>query len=146
MAIEILSPQTLEEWKDYFHLRWQILRAPSQQHVGSERDKYDDLESTVHLAAIEDGQIYSIGRLHFILPEKAQIRYMATHPDFREKGLGSLILEALEKRAKDVGVQTIILNAREAAVSFYERKEYVNKGKGHILYGEIQHFKMEKQL
>ena len=145
MAREIRSPQTLEEWKDYFHLRWQILRDPLQQPVGSERDKDDNLESTVHLAAIEDGQIYSIGRLHLISPEQAQIRYMATHPDFRRKGLGSLILEALEKRAKDVGVQTIILNAREDVVPFYERKEYVNKGKGHILYG-IQHFKMEKQL
>ena len=40
MAREIRSPQTLEEWKDYFHLRWQILRDPLQQPVGSERDEY----------------------------------------------------------------------------------------------------------
>jgi len=109
---EIRSPQTLKEWRDYFHLRWQILRAPWQQKVGSERDEYDDLEDTVHLAAI-DGQIYSIGRLHLISPEQAQIRYMATHPDIRGKMLGSLILGTLEIRAKDVGVQTIILNARK---------------------------------
>ncbi len=60
------------------------------------------------------------------------------------KGAGTAIIQFLENKAKREGAERITLNARENAVHFYEKNGYKNIGKSHVLFGEIQHFKMEK--
>ena len=142
----ICEPKTREDFRRYYHLRWKILRKPWNQPKGSEID--DDLEDkSIHLMiCVENGRPIGVARLHFNNSEEAQIRYMAIDYDFQRKGVGTMLLKELERRAKNRGSRYIILNARENAVGFYKKNGYTIIGESYILFDTIHHFKMKKNL
>ena len=140
------SPRSEAEWRDYYELRWRILRRPWQQPRGSERDAAEN--NAYHLMATDpDGQqILAVGRIHQLNAQQAQIRYMATSETSRGRGIGTQMLHALEQQARHWGVATVVLNAREQAVPFYQRNGYRIISAAEMLFGEIPHMRMEKQL
>lgn len=75
-----------------------------------------------------------------------QVRYMAVEETWRGRGVGSAILGALEEEAGRWGLEQLILQAREAVVGFYARHGYRDVGEGPVLFGEIRHRTMEKDL
>ena len=139
----IREPNNPKEWENYYQLRWQILRAPLQLDKGSEKDDLED--SAIHRAIIEDNNIVGVGRLHFIDNNNAQIRYMAIKEEFRNKGLGKLIVAEFIQISKEQKISKIILYARKSAVKFYEKYNFSIVKKAHRLKG-IQHFLMEKVI
>ena len=126
-------------------LRFKILREPWFQAKSTSTDGHED---TSHNAFIEDQNrtIVACGRLQLNDPNTGQIRYMAVANDQQGKGLGKIILRALEEKAKQLGAKRIELQARENALDFYKRNGYVLKEKTHLLFGVIQHFLMDKDL
>jgi len=139
----IREPNTPKEWKDYYQLRWQILRAPLQLDKGSEKDDLED--SAIHRAIIEDNNIVGVGRLHLIDNNNAQIRYMAVKEEFRSKGLGQLMVAEFIQISKKHKISRIILYARKTAIKFYEKYNFSIVKKAYRLRG-IQHFLMEKVI
>lgn len=133
-----------KEYSDYYLLRWKILRAPWGQNKDSVKDCLED--DSIHRIAILDDKIIACGRLHFIDQITAQIRYMAVANDFMKKGVGTDIIVSLEDAAKENNIQTIILHARETVVGFYEKRGYQLIEKSHLLFNDIQHYKMQKKL
>ena len=143
--MEIREPKTAKEFEDYYHLRWEILRKPWAQPVGSEKDLIED--RCIHAMAVDATQnVLAVCRLQFNDPKTAQIRYMAVAENLQGKGLGSKILIFLEDIAKDRGAHKIVLDARENAASFYRKNGYRITEKGYLLYKSIQHWKMEKNF
>ena len=123
MPIYIKQPENDSEFARYFDLRWRILRAPWNQPPGSEKD---DIEQDCHhiIACTDAGDIVGVGRLQFISQTEAQIRYMAVEPAYEGRSIGRLIVAALENIAAENKRHTIVLDAREPAVGFYQRLEY----------------------
>ncbi len=66
----------------------------------------------------------AIGRLYITPDLEGQIRYMAVKNSRRSKGMGSLILVALESLARQEGAKRLVCNAREDAISFYEKNDF----------------------
>ena len=91
--IEIRKPETKQEFKEYYDLRWRILRKPWNQPKGSEQDEMD--RDSIHVMAVMGNDVIGCGRGHFINPRQAQIRWMAVDEDFRRQGVGTKILNAL---------------------------------------------------
>jgi predicted GNAT family N-acyltransferase len=52
----------------------------------------------------------------------------------------------LEEKAMFMGIQEIILEARENAVPFYKSIGYVIEKESYLLFGEIQHYRMKKEI
>lgn len=145
MQLIIRSPSNSTEWEDYFYFRWQQLRAPWQQPVGSERDEFETV--AYHAAVyIENRTICAIGRIHPVDDRFTQIRYMAVAELSQRQGIGTLVLHNLEQTARQWGVKTIRLNARENAKSFYLKLGYQYTGPAETLFNVIRHVAMEKQL
>ena len=145
MTITIKQPKTEKEFEDYYDLRWRVLRQPWQQPRSSEKDELE--KQSFHIIAYaENNNVIGVGRLHFNNETEAQIRYMAVAPEFEKQGIGTLILEALEKHASEKNCKTIVLHARENAVGFYQKKGYELLEKSHLLFDSIQHYKMIKHL
>ena len=144
--MKIIEPTTSEEFKKYYNLRYEILRKPWGQPPGSERDEGE--ETSIHRMIIDNttGNALAVGRLQFNSTHEAQIRYMAVADDLQGKGLGSQIISALEDVARGKGIQRIILSARENALQFYKNNGYEIVRKTHLLFGEIQHWLMGKEL
>lgn len=142
--IKIKEPQTKEEFDSYYDLRWRIMRKPWNQPPGSEKDEFED--QSIHLMAYEGEQLLGVARAHFASPQEAQIRFVAVEEHSRRTGIGSKLIEELEKRIIQQGGKKIVLDSRKNAVSFYEEHDYEIVAKSHTLYDTIEHFKMTKDL
>lgn len=138
-------PRTDDDFERYFDLRWRVLRAAWKQPRGSERD--DRENDSMHLMIRdENGDALAVGRLHLNSPFEAQVRYMAVDPAAQNRGLGSVLLRALEQLARNAGAKSIVLNAREPALRFYQKNGYQIEGPGPTLYDSISHLVMRKEL
>ena len=144
--MKIIEPSTSKEFKKYYNLRYEILRKPWGQPPGSERDERE--ETSIHRMIIDNKtrNALAVGRLQFNSEDEAQIRYMAVVDDLQGKGLGNQIISALEDVARGRGIQRIILSARENALQFYKNNGYEIVKKTHLLFNEIQHWLMRKEL
>ncbi len=139
------SPKTPSEWENYFDLRWRILRAPWDQPRGSEKD--DREESSEHLMIVgPDLRPVAIGRLHFNTSAEAQVRFMAVEPQSQGQGLGGRILLEFERRAREAGASSIVLNARDDAERFYQKHGFVAVGPAPTIFDAVKHVRMRKDL
>ena len=149
MSFIISKPETRKEYKQYYHLRWKILRAPWNQPEGSEIDEIEDL--CVHLMVIDTNsenknKIIAVARLQFNSNTEAQIRYMAVAGEYEKQGIGRSLVKTLEQHAQNASCKKIVLHARQPAIGFYQKLGYRIIKKSYLLFDEIQHFKMIKQL
>ncbi|MCK4652937.1 MAG: GNAT family N-acetyltransferase [Candidatus Cloacimonetes bacterium] len=144
IKVKIREPKTKNEFDQYYNLRWRILRQHWNQPKGNEKDEKE--KESIHLLVFDKDKIIGVGRGHFNTKTEAQIRYMAVEERFQGKGVGTKILETLERKLIKKGARTIILNARENAMKFYKKHNYKIIGKGHTLFGVIKHFKMRKEI
>jgi N-acetylglutamate synthase-like GNAT family acetyltransferase len=143
--IEIRSPKTKEEWDKYYQLRWEILRKPWNQPLGSEKDSSED--TSIHFMAVDDdNDILGVCRLQKNSETEGQIRFMAIAEKAQGKGIGKLLINAVENKSKELGIKTIILQARENAVPFYKSCNYTIIEKTFLLFNSIQHYLMTKKL
>ena len=144
--MNIIEPISSEEFKKYYKLRYEILRKPWGQPKGSERDEGE--ATSIHRMLIDEstGKALAVGKLQLNSKDEAQIRFMAVLHDFQGEGLGSQILLSLEDVARSNGNKWIILSARENALKFYKNNGYQIVKKTHLLFGEIQHWLMRKEL
>ncbi len=144
MLFQIKQPESNEDFKHYYNLRWQILRAPWKQPAGSELDEVED--ECFHVMAVTESEIIGVARLQYNSKTEAQIRYMAVAHSCERQGVGRELLSALEHQASASSCNRIILDAREPAVGFYEKLGYTVIEKSYLLFDEIQHFRMNKDI
>ena len=143
----IKSPESTEEWANYFLLRWQVLRAPWKQPKGTEKDEIEFLNTSFHAMALNDkSNAIGVARIHLLDNYTAQIRYMGVSEEWQGQGVGRGLINYLELIAQSKGVKTIILQARENALAFYQQQNYKIKEKTFLMYDQIQHYLMEKEL
>jgi N-acetylglutamate synthase-like GNAT family acetyltransferase len=143
--MKVQEPVSQEDFEQYYHLRWLVLRAPWQQPPGTERAS-DDAQAIHAMLVDEENSVAGVCRLHFESAEEGQLRFMAIREDLQGKGLGKYLMHYLEEKARQAGRRYITLQAREKAVNFYKRHGYEVVKKTHLLFGSIQHYQMQKFL
>ena len=145
MSIKIKQPKTEDDFKPYYQLRWQLLRAPWNQPEGSEVDDIED--QCFHLMAVDDNnEVIAVARLQFNSDDEAQIRYMAVAGAYERQGIGRELINSMETYAGESARRKIVLDAREPAVGFYQKLGYTVVEKSYLLFDEIQHYRMMKTI
>jgi N-acetylglutamate synthase-like GNAT family acetyltransferase len=126
----------------------EIRKYLTNQDVNLDYSLVADSPSSVINAFIQNnkGVFIACGRLQENENKIGQIRFMAVDQNYQGKGLGKLIITSLEEKAKDLQLNKIQLQARENAVSFYKNNGYVMIEKTFLLWDQIQHFLMEKNV
>lgn len=142
--MEVRTPETKQEFKEYYHIRWLTLRNPWGRPKGSER--VDGDKTAIHVMVLDDGKIIGVARGHFNSDHEGQIRLMGVLEEYRGKGVGNLLMQEMEKRLKDGGAEYIVIHARDYAVDFYKKNGYEIIQKSYLMWDTIQHFKMRKDL
>lgn len=142
--LEIKSPQTESDWKAYYALRFNVLREPWNQPLGSE--VLADEDQAIHAIAVENEEVLGVARMHESAEKQGQVRCVATATEAQGKGIGKAIMAYLEEKAKQKGWTEIVLEAREKAVPFYEAIGYTIVAESYLLFGKIQHYRMQKNL
>ncbi len=141
----LITPKTDREYQAYYYFRWEMLRKPTRHPEGSERDAYDGVAYHRMIVDGEDQPI-AVGRLYINPENDGQIRYMAVSPEYRGRGLGALILMALESLAQQEGALRLVCNARQNAIGFYSSHGFANLGDLTEESGPIRHQQMLKPL
>jgi len=136
------QPSTPQDFEAYYTLRYEVLRKPWGQPLGSEIDETDS--TSIHAFIKQNNIAIACARLHFVDDKTAQIRYMAVHQAYQGNGLGKLVITYLENISKEHNRLHVILHARENAVNFYKNCGYIINEKSYLLWGKIQHFLMQK--
>lgn len=80
------------------------------------------------LVGIKDQKIIAMGGLRKMTQDIVELRRMRVDPSFQRMGFGQIILDALEKKALELGYKVIRLNTSAKSVSaqkFYEKNGYV---------------------
>lgn len=117
--IEFATP----EYDDAVRLRYEVLRRPLGLDFTPEQlaEEY----AQVHLAAYnEAGQLVGYLNLTPLEDSMVQMRQVAVGPEQQGRGVGTELVRHSERLAQQMGMQQMILHAREPAVPFYERLQY----------------------
>jgi predicted GNAT family N-acyltransferase len=143
--MRILEPESSEDLEKYFNLRYEILRKPWNQPQHSTKDEWE--AQSIHVLMLdENNEAIACGRLQINSKTEGQIRSMAVQTALQGRGLGKKIISYIEQKAKELKLETIILDARINAVKFYESCGYEVVGESYLLFGVIPHFRMKKLM
>lgn len=93
------------------------------------------------LARADDGTPIGTGRID---PE-GKIGRMAVLPDWRDRGVGAAILQALVDLARGQRLERVYLDAQAPAVRFYERHGFAAEGERFVVAG-IEHQRMAREV
>jgi N-acetylglutamate synthase-like GNAT family acetyltransferase len=143
MQVQLATTPT--EINSILQLRYAVLRQPWNQSIESATDDRE-VDSVNAFIADEQGKVIACGRLQENDNQVGQVRFMAVDAAYQGKGLGKLIVNFLEAEAKKMGLKKMELQARENAVEFYKSCGYSIAEKSFLLWGQIQHYLMAKEL
>jgi len=142
--IKIISPKSKKDFKNYYYLRWLILRKGFDNNLKSAKDEFEN--NSKHVMASYNKKVIGVGRIHVLNNQSSQIRYMAVDNNYRGQGIGTLILSKLICLAILSRKKYIILHSREDTIAFYEKNGFILIKKSHLLYNKIQHYLMKKEI
>ncbi|MFC6441230.1 bifunctional GNAT family N-acetyltransferase/thioesterase [Bowmanella sp. JS7-9] len=142
---KVVTPQSEQDFENYYNFRWLMLRKPWNFPQGSEKDEYEQVS---HHRMIVDsrGEVVAVGRLHFNTSEEAQMRHIAVAANMQGKGLGKMVVSALENVARSEGVQRIVTNSRDTSVAFFQSCGYDAVQEISADVGGVKRLQMRKQL
>ncbi|MDP9439258.1 MAG: GNAT family N-acetyltransferase [Actinomycetota bacterium] len=87
------------------------------------------------LVGVLDGGVVAMGALRRVSPEEAEIKRMRVEPTLQGRGHGQALLDALHRRAEQLGYSTLRLDTavrQRAARGLYERNGYREVRRGRI--------------
>ena len=144
--IIIKSPHTKEEFKNYYHTRWMLTREMMGMPKGTEKDDYEPI--SMHFMAIDEEtkEIAGVVKLMVQEPGCGRFSYLAVVDGYQGKGVGKLLLNTVEAKARELNCKCLGTLARPTNVGYYEREGYESKGLTKILYGKLHLIYVEKSL
>ena len=116
----IKKPTTREDFKAYYALRYKILREPWGHPKGTEKDDYEPI-SEHFMAVDEQGELVGVVKLYEKAEGVGYISHLAVATEHQHKGIGHLLLENLEQRARQRGFRTLGTMARTTATVYFEK-------------------------
>lgn len=140
LQIEFATP----EYDEAVRLRYEVLRRPLGLDFEPEQlaGEYADIHLLAYTAS---GHLAGCLVLTPLDADTIKMRQVAVAPELQGRGVGKLLVEASEARAKSAGYRRMSMHARETAVPFYLRLGYATVGE-RFEEVTIPHFKMEKAL
>lgn len=122
-----LLSQSFDEaaWLDYKaerDLRYRVLRAPLGMAPGSEENAHE--WTCKHWLARADGRVAGCVLLHVFEDggkNVGKLMQMAVEPELQGLGIGGALVRHVMAAARLLGIERIVLHARETAIPFYAR-------------------------
>jgi GNAT superfamily N-acetyltransferase len=143
--ISIITPTTREQFKAYYALRYRVLREPGGHPKGTEKDDYEPISE--HFMAInEAGDVVGAVKLYEKSPGVGHLSHMVVSPEHQHQGIGRMLMEYVEKRARENGYKTLGTMSRLTATVFFEKHGFRITELPTIHLGTIHMVWMEKDI
>ena len=142
---KIKTPKTREDFKAYYALRYKVLHEPWGHPKGTEKDDYEPI-SDHFMAVDEKGEIVGVAKLYEKEERVGHVSHLAVAPEYQHQGIGRLLMDAVEKRARKRGFTAIGAMARVTATAEFERAGFQVVGIPTPTLGTVHLLWMEKSL
>lgn len=116
----VKTPTTHDDFKAYYALRYRVLREPWGHPKGTEKDDYEPI-SEHFMAVNEKGDVVGVVKLYQKAECTGYISHLAVAPEYQHKGIGHLLLETVERRARERGFCALGTMARATATVYFEK-------------------------
>lgn len=141
----IKKPKTREDFKAYYALRYKVLREPWGHPKGTEKDDYEPI-SEHFMAVNEQGEVVGVVKLYEKGEGVGYVSHLAVAAKYQQKGIGHLLLETAEERARACGFRIIGTMARSTATVYFEKFGFHVAGMPTLHLGTTHLIWMEKAL
>ena len=141
----IKTPTTHDDFKFYYALRYKVLREPWGHPKGTEKDDYEPI-SEHFMAVNEKSEVVGVVKLYEKNEKVGHISHLAVAQEHQHKGIGRLLLETVEQRARARGFHTIGTMARVTATLYFQKYGFRIVGIPTPHLGTIHLVWMEKTL
>jgi N-acetylglutamate synthase-like GNAT family acetyltransferase len=122
--IIIKTPKTKDDFKSYYALRYKVLREPWGHPKGTEKDDYEPISE--HFMAVDDttGEIVGVAKLYEKDAKTGHFSHLAVATQHQHKGIGRILVQAVEQHAKLRGFTTLGAMTRVTATAYFEKHGY----------------------
>lgn len=107
--------------KDAYSVRVNVFVEEQKVPPEEEIDQYEN--EAIHFVVYDDRKPIGAGRLRE-LDGFGKVERICIDKEYREKGIGKILMEAIEHEAKQRGMKAFKLNAQLQAVEFYQKLGY----------------------
>lgn len=143
--MEILRATRTAEQAGAYYVRIQAMARKHQIPLHVEFDEHDTPE-TKYIVAVDDFLPVATCRLYAIDTERVMLGRIVVLPEYRHRGLGTLVVREAEAWARDLGFRTAVLESRDNKVHFYETLGYTPDYSRKIVGDTFTCYHMEKPL
>ena len=145
MSIEVIRANETKYRAGAYYVRIQAMA--KQHHITLDREFDEhDTPDTEYILLTDDGFPVATCRFYALDGETAMIGRVVVLPEYRGKGLGTLVVSEAEKRLRELGFTKAAVESRDVAVGFYEKAGYTKTGEA-IIHGDtFDCVRMEKIL
>ncbi|TVY07633.1 GNAT family N-acetyltransferase [Paenibacillus cremeus] len=146
--VEIIKVHTQDQLQECFSVRVEVFVEEQQVPPELELDEFDaSPEASKHfLVRDEAGVPIGAARWRMYNNETAKLQRIAVLKPYRGKGIGRLIIDAMEKDIQAEGVPAVILDGQTHAEDFYKKLGYVTISPEPFEEAGIMHVRMRKEL
>jgi len=132
-----------EEYAQTLLLRNEILRVPLGMDIADEDLSAES--SDIHIGAFERGSLVGVLVLTPVDKFTTHMRQVAVSAACQSEGIGTQLVKFSELAAQQNGYSKIVLHARNTAIEFYRKLNYMVVGEEFKEIG-IPHHEMQKTL
>jgi len=141
----IKTPTTHDDFKAYYALRYRVLSEPWGHAKGTEKDDYEPI-SQHFMAVNETNEVVGVVKMYQKDECVGHISHLAVAPEYQHKGIGRLLLNAVEEHALAHGFCALGTMARATATVYLEKFGFHIAGMSTPHLGTTHLVWMEKDL
>ena len=143
--MEIIRASKTAEQAGAYYVRIHAMARKHHIPLDVEFDEHDTPE-TKYIVIVDDYLPVATCRLYAINEKQIMLGRIVVLPDYRNQGLGTLVVKEAETWAKELGYQTSIVESRDNKIKFYETMGYMADFSQKIIGKTFVCYRMEKNL
>ena len=143
--MEIIRATTTAGRAGAYYVRIQAMARKHQIPLEVEFDEHDTPD-TKYIVVVDDFLPIATCRLYAIDPSHVMLGRIVVLPEYRHRGIGTLVVREAEAWAREMGFTTAILESRDNKIPFYESMGYVADFDQKIEGETFTCYRMKKEL
>lgn len=147
MAAEIVRVTTEEQLSQVLDIGNKVFVEEQKLPQKEEKDEFDSLGPNVyHLLLVEGGIPLASGRLTYLREGTAKLQRIGVLKEHRAKGYGRVLMLALEELARELGLDSTVIDSPCRTEDFYRKLGYQVMSDKPFYEAGVLHIRMQKQL
>ena len=143
--MEIVRVKTAAQRAGAYYVRIHSMAVKHHITLEQEVDEHDETDAK-HVIILDDVLPVATGRMYPDSDDVIQFGRLVVLPEYRGKGLGSMVLGEMERWAKELGYKKVFIASIDDKVGFYEKHDYVADMDRYINGEPFNCVYMEKEL